>query len=219
MTLRRIAWIACALAVGGCRSFESTSFEDGGLLLREVKAADGTSTEYRLYPGVDDKPTINRTQTTPFERPEIQGIVVADVNASLAKRLGTTAWQGVYVQRVTPQSSAANAGLANEDVILAIAGQPVTNEQQFFEVMKSALSGTNPIELSIRRGAGASANETRISVTPKMRRGADSRTDSIPLESSTTVQHYTGCKSRPFLRACPPRSGARRKRTRSCRES
>ncbi|MBK6939045.1 MAG: PDZ domain-containing protein [Planctomycetes bacterium] len=192
MKFRTLALAVSVLILGGCRSWESTTFEDGGLLLREVKSADGSVTEYRLYPGVSDKPTINRTQTTPFERPDIQGIVVADVNASLAKKLGTNAWQGVYVQRVLPRSAAATAGVTSNDVILSVAGQSVTNEQQFFEVLKSTVTSTGPVEFTIRRGVGAEATETRVTVVPTLNKGTESRTDSIPLESSSAVQHYTG---------------------------
>jgi putative serine protease PepD len=94
------------------------------------------------------------------------GIEVAPVTATLAHAFGLPSSYGLLVQSVTPDSSAANAGLRaagtsvsmsgesyriGGDIIVAAAGKPITNEASLRDVIQSLKPG-DTLSLEIWRG-------------------------------------------------------------------
>jgi hypothetical protein len=184
---------AALLSAAGCRATSHDLFEDTGLLLAEKQTNEGERVAFRLYPGHDEnKPTINRTVTRTYEKPKLVDLVVSDLNTDLAKRIGTQAWNGVYVAQIGKSSSAAKGGLVQEDVILEIDGIALSNVQQFHEVVGPVLESKPSVALKIRRGGGGSGEVFEVQVVPEMVKGTETKTDTFELETSRGVQSLTG---------------------------
>lgn len=66
------------------------------------------------------------------QRP-LLGIQIVDVSASLAEEKGLNVLKGVYVAKVNSGTSAAEAGLQEKDVIIAIDGKKISNVAQLQE--------------------------------------------------------------------------------------
>lgn len=85
------------------------------------------------------------------------------IGREIAERLNLKADQGVILDEVMPDSPAAKAGLAKDDVILSVGDRPVTS----IEELAAAIAGSqgNPIKLNIQRTGQAMS----IDVTPAKR--------------------------------------------------
>ncbi|MBA3534763.1 MAG: trypsin-like peptidase domain-containing protein, partial [Ardenticatenales bacterium] len=62
------------------------------------------------------------------QRP-LMGISLLALNSQVAQERGLSVTEGAYIQEVTANSAAARAGLQAGDVIIAIAGRPVTDRE------------------------------------------------------------------------------------------
>jgi S1-C subfamily serine protease len=76
------------------------------------------------------------------------------VDPELARRNDLGSARGAYVFKVYPGSPAAQAGLADGDVITAIGGQPVVSREDVTTALYSLPEGT-PLTLAVRRGTRA----------------------------------------------------------------
>jgi serine protease Do len=72
------------------------------------------------------KPLINQLQSGHASRAFL-GVSTTDVTPDVANRLGLNVTQGAIVTQVQPGSTAANAGLQNNDVIVKFDGMTITN--------------------------------------------------------------------------------------------
>jgi serine protease Do len=79
------------------------------------------------------------------------GVTVQNVTADMASSLGLTEVGGAIVNRVEPDSAAANAGLQQGDVIVAIGGEPVADNNALRNRIASTRPGT-PIKIDVLRG-------------------------------------------------------------------
>ncbi len=79
------------------------------------------------------------------------GVQVGPVPEDVRARLKLTAGQGLVVMRVVAGSAAAEAGLAEGDVILEAAGKPVGSAQEYVAVV-GRLNGGDKLPLTILRG-------------------------------------------------------------------
>src|SRR4051812_8428998 len=86
------------------------------------------------------------------------GVAMQDVDEGVAAALGIPRNQGVLIRSVTPGGPAARAGIEQGDVVVSVAGQPVTPDQTLaYIVAQQAIGARVPIEL-IRRGQRRTVN-------------------------------------------------------------
>jgi serine protease Do len=79
------------------------------------------------------------------------GLTVEDLPAGLAKKLGyAEPWQGVVVKSVKPDSLAASAGIAPNDVILSIRNVPVQGGRQYQKLLGQHKLFGEGLRLAIR---------------------------------------------------------------------
>lgn len=90
------------------------------------------------------------------------GVVILPVNSDLAKREHLGTLNGAYVQRVSPNSGAADAGLKKGDVIVSVNGASITNSQELQEQVSRYRPGEQ-IQLKVYRGE----KEMNLTVTLK----------------------------------------------------
>jgi len=180
------------LLLSACTTTSGRLFEDTGLLLAEKQLTENERVSYRLYAGQKSRPTINRTVTRNYERPKLVDLVVSDLNADLAKRVGAEAWKGVYVAQIGKKSSVAKSGLLQEDILLEIDGVPLTNASQFHEILHPILEPSNSLSLRVRRGSGMAADEFVVDVVPDILRGTETKTETYELNTSPGIQNLTG---------------------------
>jgi len=80
------------------------------------------------------------------------GIAMQDVDESIAAALGIQRNRGTLIQSVTPGGPAARAGIQQGDVIVSVAGQPVTQDQTLgYLIAQQQVGARVPIEF-IRQG-------------------------------------------------------------------
>ncbi len=84
-------------------------------------------------------------------RPLWTGARLLSLDAELAQRYGLTDKRGALVFKVYPNSPAAEAGLAEQDVIVAVEGQPVISREDVTTALYTAAAGA-PLRLDVRRG-------------------------------------------------------------------
>ena len=80
------------------------------------------------------------------------GVAIAPghVARRLRRAVGLPDTEGLLIREVMEDSPAASAGLAQGDLIVAAAGQPIRTPDDLFDALRAASGGT--IELSIVRG-------------------------------------------------------------------
>ena len=79
------------------------------------------------------------------------GLRLVTVDPEIARRIGLPVVRGALVYRVYPDSPADQAGLEENDVIVAAQGQPVTAREDIQTTIYSVPAGT-PLSLEVRRG-------------------------------------------------------------------
>jgi serine protease Do len=79
------------------------------------------------------------------------GVRLLTIDAELARRRGLAVRRGALVFKVYPESPAAEAGLAENDVVVAAGGHPVASREDVTTALYTAAAGT-PLELEVRRG-------------------------------------------------------------------
>lgn len=84
-------------------------------------------------------------------RPLWTGARLLTVDAELARRYGLEARRGALVFKIYPDSPAVEAGLAEQDVIVAVGGQPVLSREDVTTALYTAAVGS-PVRLEVRRG-------------------------------------------------------------------
>jgi serine protease Do len=84
-------------------------------------------------------------------RPLWTGARLLTVDAELARRYGLAERRGALVFKIYPDSPAAEAGLAEQDVIVAVDGKPVISREDVTTALYTAAAGA-PLRLDVRRG-------------------------------------------------------------------
>jgi serine protease Do len=80
------------------------------------------------------------------------GARLVSVDPELAQRSGLAVRRGALVLKVYPSSPAAEAGLKEKDVVVAVGGHPVAAREDVTTALYTAAAGT-PLDLEVRRGA------------------------------------------------------------------
>ena len=108
---------------------------------------DGKAMTLRIRLGElrDDRLARLRPQEAPF------GLAVQDLTRELAKDLGVPPGQGIAVARVSPGSSADEAGIRPGDVILEVNRRPVNARDEFEAVLRQQSGGSSLLFLVRRR--------------------------------------------------------------------
>jgi serine protease Do len=84
-------------------------------------------------------------------RPLWTGLQLVTVDPELARRYDLPVDRGALVRKVHPGSPAADAGLAEGDVVVGVGGQPVTAREDVATALYSVELGA-PVALAVRRG-------------------------------------------------------------------
>lgn len=100
------------------------------------------------------------------------GVVLEDVDADEATRLGLSSTTGVRVREVQPDSAAARAGLASDDVILKYAEQPVWSAVQLRRFVRET-----PPERQVTLEVWRDKASRRVDVTLGRRDASSARAD------------------------------------------
>jgi len=117
---------------------------------------DGKPTQVELV--IQEAPRERAKRTLQEPRPEMAGhplggLLVEDLNASVARQLGLEATAGVVVSDVDEGSLAEAAGLAPGDVILEVNRQPVMNLSTYQRLVQAIKPGEKTLLLINRQGA------------------------------------------------------------------
>ncbi|MCF8231642.1 MAG: Do family serine endopeptidase [Bacteroidales bacterium] len=106
------------------------------------------------------------------------GVTIRDLNAKLAEKEGIDEIEGVYVEGVQEESSAAKAGLKHGDIILAVDGHKVNSTSELIGYVGQFRPGDN-VEVKIKRDG-----ETKTyNITLTNRRGGTELIEERPEES------------------------------------
>jgi len=107
-----------------------------------------------------DRPRLDRVLAArSVGRPRL-GLSVADAK-KIAQQRGAGPQAGAYVGRVKPSSPGDGAGLAKGDVIIELAGRPISNADDL-EAMLAALTVGHPVSLVFLRDG----HRMQVHVTP-----------------------------------------------------
>jgi S1-C subfamily serine protease len=79
------------------------------------------------------------------------GLRLLTVDPELARREGFAATRGAYVDKIVAGSPAVEAGLAEGDIVVSLAGKPVLLREDVATAFSTAGPG-EPLELEVRRG-------------------------------------------------------------------
>lgn len=94
------------------------------------------------------------------------GISVQAVTPQLASQYDLPVEYGAFVQRVTPNGPAAQAGIQQGDFIVAIDGQPINQENQFSELLFS-YQPDEQVEVTINRNGQEQQVQVTLSARPQ----------------------------------------------------
>jgi predicted metalloprotease with PDZ domain len=115
------------------RILETTRFRDGVRVIEGRRIAEGMALPYFLETG-------SRS---------VAGAEFAELNEGLSRYFSVR--EGLLVVRVAPETPAARAGLEAGDVIVSVAGTPVTNQRQLQTTLAAAEQGRVRMEI-VREG-------------------------------------------------------------------
>ncbi len=175
-----------------CSTYSSWSSNPARVILAEKSFEDGARIEYRLvYSDIDDI-SVHKDATAVLELPFL-GLSVSSINAEAAQTYGTQPWKGVVITSVTANSGAAKAKLNTGDILLAINGQILGSDDQFFETVQQYEPG-DELELSVatRNDEGPGRVERMVSAILGSREMEETSTTRIPVESNNEVFRHTG---------------------------
>jgi serine protease Do len=85
-------------------------------------------------------------------QPQWTGARLVSVDPELAQRSGLAVRRGALVLKVYPGSPAAEAGLKEKDVVVAVGGHPVAAREDVTTALYTAAAGT-ALDVEVRRGA------------------------------------------------------------------
>jgi len=103
----------------------------------------------------------------------VLGVMIRDVNDSIAKANKMANFEGVYVHATSPGSSAEKAGIKKGDIILSINGTKVNSTQQLMETIWKYNPGTE-VNVSVKRNGQLKdfkillKGDTSVTVGPKI---------------------------------------------------
>lgn len=192
MLHRTLILTAFALASAGCTTRLKLSIPDqGGTVLSEQRA-DGTEVVYKLHPGTDGAPTINRYATRTIRRATL-GIRVADIDGDLSKRISALPGKGLYVESVTNGGPAARGGLLEGDILLSLRGTPLASAAQLGDILAHAATPGVAIPLQIERPAGGAVHSILdLTVVPDGKDEPATDNEAFALRAIPDTQRHTG---------------------------
>jgi S1-C subfamily serine protease len=103
------------------------------------------------------KPLINQLQSGHASRAFL-GVSTTDVTPDVANRLGLNVTQGAIVTQVQPGSTAANAGLQNNDVIIKFDGRAIANAGDLVTAIRARNPGDRVTIVVNRAGKNVTLN-------------------------------------------------------------
>ena len=118
------------------------------------------------------------------------GAMIRNIDGNLAKDKGLTSTVGVYVDSLTANSSAAEAGIKVGDVIIAADGVQTPTSPKLLEMIGRHRPGEQ-VDLTVRR----KGEEKNIAVTLKNREG---NTDVIKKEAPSEIMAKLGASFEPL---------------------
>ncbi len=109
-----------------------------------------------------------------LRRPEGRlGVGVSAPGATLAEQLDLPKGQGLAIEEVRPDSAAAKVGLKAHDIILELAGKPVSSDLGDFQQQLAAIPANKPVEvLVLRRGRRETLKGLQLPESKTIRSGS-----------------------------------------------
>ncbi|MEZ4898287.1 MAG: Do family serine endopeptidase [Saprospiraceae bacterium] len=118
------------------------------------------------------------------------GALIRNIDGNLAKEKGLSSTMGVYVDSLTENSSAAEAGIRTGDVIVAADGVQTPNSPKLLEMIGRHRPG-DKVDLTVQR----KGEEKQIAVILKNREG---NTDVIKKEAPSEIMARLGASFEPL---------------------
>jgi S1-C subfamily serine protease len=115
--------------------------------------------EHKMEVTLAARPQERARQKIEFERHAFLGVWGQALNEDMKKSLGVSVDKGVVVMQVTPDSAAAKAGLAKDDVITALDNQAVTTPEDLRAAVQKAGTGK---EVTVKFQRGKEAKEVKV---------------------------------------------------------
>ena len=135
-------------------------------------------------PATEAQPIINKLMAGQSIKRGYLGVGIMPVTDDVAAALGLASKQGEIIARVEPNGPGAKAGLRQGDVVTAVGGKPVTQDQTLSYLVANTAPGTVTRLDVIRDGKPTTLNAT-VSVRPAEDQlasiaGGDDDADGIP---------------------------------------
>jgi S1-C subfamily serine protease len=115
--------------------------------------------EQKMDVTLAERPQERARPSIKLERHAFLGVWGQPLNEEMKKSLGVSADKGVVVMQVTPDSAAAKAGLAKDDVITALDSQAVTTPEELRAAVQKAGTGK---EVTVKFQRGKDAKEVKV---------------------------------------------------------
>lgn len=139
--------MALALAAAGV-GVTATTLETSARM--EPPSATAESSMTKAGSLANDAAARALAQVPVFARPRL-GVSTRDVTAEEARAAGLDGPTGAYVTKVTPDSPAAKAGLAEEDIVIALDGEAIRSARQLARVVSETAAGRS-VQIGYVRG-------------------------------------------------------------------
>jgi membrane-associated protease RseP (regulator of RpoE activity) len=173
-------------------SSERNPIVSTSVTLNKLVDEDGRQVQYDLWPSAGGAPSINKVSIRTIKIAQV-GITATSIENRLAQERGLDAWRGVFVERVSANSAAQEAGLNSGDVLLSIQGIDLSSAEQFKEVVASSLTpGRATTVRLLRVEPGGAWVERTLELTPKTKSVGETTTDRIPLTAPPQIKRWTG---------------------------
>jgi S1-C subfamily serine protease len=121
--------------------------------------------EHKMEVTLAERPQERARPKVQLERHAFLGVWGQALNEDMKKSLGVTADKGVVVMQVAPESAAAKAGLAKNDVITAVGDQMVTTPEELRSAVQKAGAGKD-VTVKFQRAKEAKEVKVKLEEMP-----------------------------------------------------
>lgn len=121
--------------------------------------------EHKMTVTLAERPQARARPKVEFERPAFLGVWTQPLNEDMKKSLGVAVDKGAVVMQVTPNSPAAKAHLAKDDVVTAINDQTVSTPEELRNAVQK-IGASKEATLKFQRGKEAKEVKVKLEEMP-----------------------------------------------------